>query len=172
MKKYLLIILSIAAVLSVSCNKTDSENKKDYPDEKFEYVFFEPVLKWNAGVQEIRSEMSKMEDWVEDTELSGENDLRYSNKKNSAPNVSYSFEKEKMTECSITYLLCNDKFDQMKDDWARTLNLTWQQKEILGHTVYEASCRSKECRIFAQQGDASGFNYMSLNFIYETRFFD
>lgn len=104
--------------MSVSCNKTDSENKKDAPD------------------------------------------------------ITYSFEDEKMTECTITYLLCNDKFDQKKDDWARTLNLTWKQKEIMGYTVYAASCRSKECNIIAQQGNASGFDYMTIKFQYETIFFD
>lgn len=172
MKKYLLILLSLTAVLAVSCNKTDSENKKDDPAEKYEYVFYEPVLKWNAGMQEIRSEMSKMADWVENTALSTEDELRYSNKKNSAPDITYSFEDEKMTECTITYLLCNDKFDQMKDDWARTLNLTWKQKEIMGYTVYAAGCRSKECNIIAQQGNISGFDYMTINFQYETIFFD
>lgn len=67
-------------------------------------------------MQEIRSEMSKMADWVENTALSTEDELRYSNKKNSAPDITYSFEDEKMTECTVTYLLCSDKFDQMKDD--------------------------------------------------------
>lgn len=118
MKKYLLILLSWATVLSVSCNKTDSENKKDAPD------------------------------------------------------ITYSFEDEKMAECTVTYLLCSDKFDQMKDDWARALNLMWKQKEIMGYTVYAASCRSKECNIIAQQGNASGFGYMTIRFQYETIFFD
>lgn len=63
MKKYLLILLSLAAVLSVSCNKND-DTKKDDSEVKTEYAFYKPIMEWNVGMEKIRSEMNKMADWV------------------------------------------------------------------------------------------------------------
>ena len=156
MKKYLLILLALTAGMFVSCNKDDSAQSN--------YVFYEPVMTWGIGMSETRSAMSKMTDWVEDTEMSERNTLVFENKKNEAAQISYGFESGYMVECSVSYLECNDKFSQMKDDWAKKLNLVWRETTILGRTVYVAECISKECTVSAQMGNASGFDYMIISF--------
>ena len=157
--------------MSVSCNKND-DPKKDDPEVKTEYAFYKPIMEWNVGMEKIRSEMNKMADWVEDAGLSDETELGYVNKKNKAPQITYKFETGKMTECSISYLSCNDKFDQMKTDWAKELNLTWKESEILGLTIYRASSEPNNCRVIAQKQNASGFDIMTITFYYEEIFFE
>ena len=166
MKKYLLILLTLTVGTLVSCNKNNGDNNGG-SNAKSEYAFYEPVLKWNAGKSEIRSEMSKMADWFEETELADEKTIQYSNKNNQAVSISYKFESEKMIQCSITYLSCNDMFDQMKDDWAKALNLTWKQS-AMGANAYEAKCKSKECRLIANLGTF----YMTITIQYEDLFFE
>lgn len=164
MKKHLLILLALTTGLFASCNKNDNgkENK---------YVFYEPVMTWNAGMSDIRTEMNKMTGWVEDTEMSEENTLVFANKNNEAVQLSYEFVKEKMTEIYISYTECNDKFNQMKDDWAKALNLVWKQDSRLGDDVYLAECKSKKCTVIAQKGNASGIDWMSISFQYTEIFF-
>lgn len=170
MKQRLFILLSLAAALFVSCSKSDKNTA--LPDETFEYVFYQPIMEWNVDIQKIRSEMSKMTDWVEDTDLTDEETLIYANKKNMAPQMTYFFEKEKMTRCSIMYLSCNDKFNQMKDDWTKELSLTWSQYEFSGITYYEADCRPKKCTIIVMKGSSSGYDYMNIEFRYTKDIFE
>lgn len=159
MKKYLLILLALTAGMFVSCNKDDSAQRN--------YVFYEPVMNWNASMSEIRSEMDKKSDWTEDTAQSEENEIIYENKKNRSAQISYEFKGGKMTECSVIYVDCNDSFSQMKEDWAKKLGLTWDGIGVIaGFDTYMSECKSKNCTVQASKGATGNIGIMIMDFTY------
>lgn len=156
MKKYL---LSIAVALMAALSFTAcSSNNEDEPIIEGKYVFYEPIMKWNSSMADVRSQMKAKSGWQENVEDEDPDQLIYTNASTLAQ-IFYSFDKDGLKDCEVMYWECNDKFEQMKSDWAKALNITWKEDSAFGHVFWEAHSAEKQCKLNAQQGHVV-FDYM------------
>lgn len=159
MKKlfYTVIVFTFIAVTFSSC--------KPDPIVKTAYEFYEPIMEWKISMDEVRNGMVAMTDWSEDSESESADELKYTNDKTHAQ-INYKFKKDQLEEAEVFYVGCNDKFDQLKSDWADVLDITWTQTSYSGFTYYKAKSESKECYVTAYAGSDSGIDHMSVDFVY------
>ncbi len=156
-KLFYTVIVFIVAVTFSSC--------KPEPVIKTSYEFYEPVMEWKISMEEVRNRMAAMPNWSEDSESESADELKFSNDKTYAQ-IEYKFKKDQLKEAMVLYVGCNDKFDQLKSDWADVLDITWTQTSYSGFTFYQAKSEAKECDATAYSGSDSGVDHMYVNFVY------
>lgn len=155
---FLSVFATAAALVFNSCgNDSDID-----PLISGSYVFYEPLWDWNMTEADIRTAMKTKTEWFENTDNEQANELVFENKKTRAE-YRFTFEKGKYYECAIFYYGCNDKFNQMKQDWTNKLNLTWKDTNW---GFIEAQCPEKQCDVTLQNNSASGLDYMIVSFIH------
>lgn len=156
------------AFVLLLCTFTSCGDDENIPDvTKGKYAFVDPCMKWGIDETELRDQMKGMTDWREESEITVANRIDFVNKKTQAQ-ISYTFEDNKLVETDVTYFSCNDKFEQMKSDWTKALNLTWTENVIFGHVVYLSTCDERECKVNLQYGSNMGIDYMTASFEYNT----
>lgn len=159
MKKFycsfsLILTLTLVALAFTSC-------KKEQGTEIDKYIFVEPCMDWTADMNKVIEYTKALGDeWIEDKDNVGENELHFANKKYLIQ-IDYSFENGLLREASVFYLF-NKDFNQLKADWAAKYNLTWTEKSVMGFTFFEAENSAKKCNFIVQQGNSSGFDYMEI----------
>lgn len=127
------------------------------------YKFFEPCMTWDVSEAEIISFMNSKGGWIEQKDLEDQDELCFVDKETKA-DMRYDFKNGKLEETSVTYFGCPDKFDQMKADWAKALNLTWEEKDSSLGIYYSAHSDLKKCSIIAQSMSSNGLKYFYITF--------
>lgn len=157
-------ILSLAILLMAIVGFSSCGDDEIIPDvKKGKYAFVDPCMKWGISEGELRAYMKGMSEWSESSEQVVDNRIDYVNKKTQAE-ISYTFRESKLEESEVTYFNCNDKFQQMKGDWALKLGVIWQMNQAFGHTFYTATCPARKCKANVQENTNAGIAIMTATF--------
>lgn len=157
-------IISLLFLVLLTFTGCGDDKEEIVPDiSRGKYAFVDPCMKWGCNEGEVRDYMKALSDWREDPEQTVENRIDFVNKKTQAE-ISYTFRENKLVESDITYFSCNDRFEQMKTDWAKKLGLTWEENQAFGHVFYIAFCEDRQCKVNVQKGSNMGIDYMSAIF--------
>lgn len=151
-----LIITLTAALAFTSCNKDDFNTGT--------YVMYEPITDWGISKSEVRSYMKGMSEWKEDKDSEDAGELTYLNKVSNA-HMRFEFNKSaELNMSSVTYYGNNDKFQQMKDDWGKKLNLEWKENVVEGIHFFSARCEKIASDVIVQYNGTDNFEYMTVSF--------
>lgn len=114
------VLLMIVAVLSVAFSLTSCHDIKEHS--KGQYVFWEPCLKWDSDMDQIKSFMGGQSGWK--MNFSTADNIEFTNGSLGAK-VDYNFKDGKLYYVELGYINCPEEFDHMANDWATKYNFTW-----------------------------------------------
>lgn len=158
MKKFIFsfVCMAIAAIGFSSCTIEDTK-----PIEG-SYQYFVPNMEWGASASKVTFAMGKMSGWKRDKASDSSSDEICFIHKATKAEMRYRFNKGKLEESSVSYYGCNDKFDQMKSDWAGKWNLVWTEETSSGFTFFVSENVENDIEVIAQRNTSSSLDYMSI----------
>lgn len=146
-----LMLMAVATMTFWSCEKDNSL--------KGSYAYYAPVTNWELTMDGVRAEMKNASGWEEDTEYPGYNEIVYVNSKTNA-DLHYEFSNEKLRSASILYWGCLDKFETMKKDWEKAYGVEFEEKTVMGMTIWEAKVPNTSTELELQRIEGEKDSYM------------